>query len=52
MATYFSVEALKFLRGLKRNNDRFWFEAPGVEFEKERRGIKRQHGQGTISEPQ
>jgi uncharacterized protein (TIGR02453 family) len=25
MATYFSGEALKFLRGLKRNNDRVWF---------------------------
>ena len=52
MATQFSSEALKFLRGLKRNNDRVWFEAPGIEFEKERRCIKLQHGQGTISEPQ
>jgi uncharacterized protein (TIGR02453 family) len=31
MATYFSGEALKFLRGLKRNNDRVWFgERKGV----------------------
>ena len=35
MATYFSGEALKFLRGLKRNNDRFWFEARRDVFEKE-----------------
>jgi uncharacterized protein (TIGR02453 family) len=27
MATYFSGDALKFLRGLKRNNDRVWFDA-------------------------
>ena len=27
MATYFSPEAMKFLRGLARNNDRVWFEA-------------------------
>ncbi len=27
MATHFSSEALKFLRGLKRNNDRAWFDA-------------------------
>ena len=25
MATHFSVEAMRFLRGLKRNNDRVWF---------------------------
>jgi uncharacterized protein (DUF2461 family) len=35
MATYFSGEALKFLRGLKRNNDRVWFEARRAVFEKE-----------------
>ena len=35
MATYFSGEALKFLRGLKRNNDRVWFEARRGVFEKE-----------------
>ncbi len=35
MATYFSDEALKFLRGLKRNNDRVWFEARRGVFEKE-----------------
>src|SRR5438552_18593907 len=35
MATYFSGEALKFLRGLKRNNDRVWFEARKGVFEKE-----------------
>jgi uncharacterized protein (TIGR02453 family) len=35
MATYFSNEALKFLRGLKRNNDRVWFEARREVFEKE-----------------
>ena len=27
MATYFTAEAMKFLRGLARNNDREWFEA-------------------------
>ena len=35
MATYFSGEAIKFLRGLKRNNDRVWFEARRGVFEKE-----------------
>jgi uncharacterized protein (TIGR02453 family) len=35
MATYFSNDALKFLRGLKRNNDRVWFEARRGTFEKE-----------------
>jgi uncharacterized protein (TIGR02453 family) len=35
MAAYFSNEALKFLRGLKRNNDRVWFEARRGLFEKE-----------------
>src|ERR1700722_2442562 len=35
MATYFSGDALKFLRGLKRNNDRVWFEARRGVFEKE-----------------
>jgi uncharacterized protein (TIGR02453 family) len=35
MGTYFSNEALKFLRGLKRNNDRVWFEARRGVFEKE-----------------
>jgi uncharacterized protein (TIGR02453 family) len=35
MATHFSNEAIKFLRGLKRNNDRVWFgERKGV-YEKE-----------------
>src|ERR1700722_5728109 len=35
MATYFSNDAMKFLRGLKRNNDRVWFEARRAVFEKE-----------------
>jgi uncharacterized protein (TIGR02453 family) len=35
MATYFSSDALKFLRGLKRNNERVWFEARRNAFEKE-----------------
>jgi len=35
MAIYFSGDALKFLRGLKRNNDRVWFEARRGVFEKE-----------------
>ena len=35
MATYFSSDAMKFLRGLKRNNDRVWFEARRSVFEKE-----------------
>jgi uncharacterized protein (TIGR02453 family) len=35
MATHFSNEAIKFLRGLKRNNDRVWFEARRGVFEKE-----------------
>jgi uncharacterized protein (TIGR02453 family) len=35
MATHFSGEAIKFLRGLKRNNDRVWFEARRSVFEKE-----------------
>jgi uncharacterized protein (TIGR02453 family) len=35
MATHFSGEAIKFLRGLKRNNDRVWFEARRGVFEKE-----------------
>src|ERR1700729_1064746 len=35
MATYFSNDAMKFLRGLKRNNDRVWFEARRGVFEKE-----------------
>jgi len=35
MATSFSGEAMKFLRGLKRNNDRVWFEARRGVFEKE-----------------
>ncbi|HYK38058.1 DUF2461 domain-containing protein [Alloacidobacterium sp.] len=32
---YFSPEALKFLRGLKRNNNREWFEARRAVFERE-----------------
>jgi len=35
MATYFSPEALKFLRGLKRNNDREWFQARKDVYERE-----------------
>jgi uncharacterized protein (TIGR02453 family) len=35
MATHFSNEAMKFLRGLKRNNDREWFNARKAEFERE-----------------
>ena len=35
MATYFTPEALKFLRGLERHNDREWFEA--------RRSVYEQH---------
>ncbi len=38
MGTHFSGEALKFLRGLKRNNDRVWFEARRGVFEKELKG--------------
>lgn len=32
---YFSTDALKFLRGLKRNNNREWFEARRAVFERE-----------------
>ncbi len=32
---YFSTEALKFLRGLKRNNNREWFEARRAIFDRE-----------------
>jgi uncharacterized protein (TIGR02453 family) len=35
MATHFSNEALKFLRGLKRNNDREWFQARKGVYERE-----------------
>ena len=35
MATHFSNEALKFLRGLKRNNDREWFGARKAVYERE-----------------
>ncbi len=35
MAAYFSSEALKFLRGLKRNNDREWFAARKDVYERE-----------------
>jgi uncharacterized protein (TIGR02453 family) len=35
MAIYFSGEALKFLRGLKRNNDRVWFAARKDVYERE-----------------
>lgn len=35
MATHFSNEALKFLRGLKRNNDREWFTARKDVYERE-----------------
>jgi uncharacterized protein (TIGR02453 family) len=35
MGIQFSSEALKFLRGLKRNNDRVWFEARRDVYEKE-----------------
>lgn len=35
MATHFSKEALKFLRGLKRNNDREWFSERKAVYEKE-----------------
>jgi uncharacterized protein (TIGR02453 family) len=35
MAIYFSGEALKFLRGLKRNNDRVWFAARKNVYERE-----------------
>jgi uncharacterized protein (TIGR02453 family) len=35
MATYFSGEALKFLRALKRNNDREWFGARKSVYEQE-----------------
>ncbi|GGA71159.1 TIGR02453 family protein [Edaphobacter acidisoli] len=37
MATYFSSNALKFLKGLKRNNDREWFQARKDIYE---RGLK------------
>lgn len=35
MATHFSNEAIKFLRGLKRNNDRIWFDARKPIYEQE-----------------
>lgn len=35
MATHFSPEAMKFLRGLARNNDREWFAARKQVFERE-----------------
>jgi len=35
MGTHFSNEALKFLRGLKKNNDREWFDARKTVYEKE-----------------
>jgi uncharacterized protein (TIGR02453 family) len=35
MPTYFSPEALKFLRGLKRNNDRNWFNDRKAIYERE-----------------
>jgi uncharacterized protein (DUF2461 family) len=35
MATCFSNEAMKFLCGLKRNNDRVWFDARKSVYEKE-----------------
>lgn len=35
MATYFSTEAIKFLRELKRNNDRTWFEERKPVYERE-----------------
>jgi len=35
MATHFSNEALKFLRGLKRNNDREWFASRKAIYERE-----------------
>lgn len=35
MATHFSPEALRFLRGLKRNNDREWFEKRKALYERE-----------------
>jgi len=37
MATHFSNEAIKFLRGLKRNNDRAWFEERRAIYERELR---------------
>jgi uncharacterized protein (TIGR02453 family) len=35
MATHFSENALKFLRGLKRHNDRVWFDERKAVYEKE-----------------
>ncbi len=35
MATYFSGEAMKFLRGLKKNNERVWFDARKSVYERE-----------------
>jgi uncharacterized protein (TIGR02453 family) len=35
MATHFSNEAIKFLRGLKRNNDRIWFDERKAVYERE-----------------
>ena len=35
MATHFSNAAIKFLRGLKRNNDRIWFDARKPVYEQE-----------------
>ena len=34
MATHFTPEAMKFLRGLARNNDRVWFEARRAVYER------------------
>jgi uncharacterized protein (TIGR02453 family) len=35
MSTHFSNEAMKFLRGLKRNNDRIWFDERKAIYERE-----------------
>ena len=35
MATHFSPEALKFLRGLARHNDRAWFEPRKAIYERD-----------------
>jgi uncharacterized protein (TIGR02453 family) len=35
MAAHFSGDALRFLRGLKRNNDRVWFDARKAVYERE-----------------
>jgi uncharacterized protein (DUF2461 family) len=50
MATYFPGEALKFLRRLKRNNDRVWFEARKDVYERELKAQAKIHEKGSARE--